>query len=135
MTEKASGNMSVIEVNWQNEIGVIAGPYDGNRKGWLSRAARRANVTYRTVKALYYGESTNPRHSVAASILSAAELARIEDARRDASEIAQIYYRRAETLAAIDEDFHRTEIDALIEAARILGGGDSTGANRGGGVK
>lgn len=56
MAEKASGNMSIIEVNWQNEIGVIAGPYDGNRKGWLSRAARRANVTYRTVKALCEAE-------------------------------------------------------------------------------
>jgi len=135
MAEKASGKMSIIEVNWQNEIGAIAGPYDGNRKGWLSRAARRANVTYRTVKSLYYGESTNPRHSVATSILSAAEKARIEEAQRDASHLSQIYYRRAEALAAIDADFHRPEIDALVEAARILGGGDCAGADRGGDVK
>lgn len=125
MAEKASGNMSIIEVNWQNEIGVIAGPYDGNRKGWLSRAARRSNVTYRTVKALYYGESTNPRHSVAASILSAAELARIEEAKRDGAELARIYQSTADALCQIDADFHRDQIDALVEAARILGASDS----------
>lgn len=135
MTEKASGNMSTIEINWHDQIGVIAGPYNGNRKSWLSRAARRANVTYRTVKSLYYGESTNPRHSVATSILSAAEKARIEEAQRDASHLSQIYYRRAEALAAIDADFHRPEIDALVEAARILGRGDCAGADRGGALK
>lgn len=131
--EKASGKMSIVEVNWQSEIGVIAGPYDGNRKGWLSRAARRANVTYRTVKALYYGESKNPRHSIAASILGAAEQARIEEAKRDGAELARIYQSTADALRQIDADFHRDQIDALVEAARILGAKDSAGTETCGG--
>lgn len=118
-------------IDWQNEIADIAGPFDGNRKGWLSRAARRADTTYRQVKALYYGETTNPRHSVASNILSAAENARIQEARRDAKETAELFCRHAAALAAIDEDFHRSEIDALLSFARRIGGRDSAG-NSGG---
>lgn len=113
-------------VNWQEEISAIAGPYDGNRKSWLSRAATRANVTYRQMKSLWYGQTANPRLNVATSVLTAADMARLREARRDALAIADIYHRHAEALASVDEDFHRLEIDALIEAARILGGRNST---------
>jgi len=108
-------------VNWHNEISTIAGRFDGNRKGWLSRAARKADTTYRQVKALYYGESKNPRHSVAVKILSAADQARLEEARRDAAKLADIYQSTAQTLGNVDPDFHRNDIDALVHAARILG--------------
>lgn len=124
MTEKKA-EMSEA-VNWRSEIAAIAGPFDGNRKSWLARAARRADLTYRQVKALYYGETDNPRHRVASNILTAAQKARIEEARRDASDIAEIYYRHAEALANVDPDFHGPEINALLEAARIIGGRDRT---------
>lgn len=113
-------------VNWHDEISTIAGSFDGNRKGWLSRAARKADTTYRQVKALYYGESKNPRHSVATKILSAAVQARLEEARRDAARLADIYQTTAQTLVNIDPDFHRGDIDALVSAARILGTLDRT---------
>ena len=113
-------------VNWQDEITAIAGPYDGNRKSWLSRAARRADVTYRQMKSLWCGQTTNPRHKTASSVLSAADQARLQEARRDAIQLAEIYHQRAEALAHVDADFHRPEIDALVTAARILGGRDST---------
>lgn len=121
--EKLS-KMSTV-VNWANEIAAIAGPYDGNRKSWLARAARKAGVTCRQAKALYYGESINPRHDVASSVLSAADKARIEEARKDAAQIAGIYSRCAEALSNDDPDFHRDKIDALVEAARIVSGRDS----------
>jgi len=114
-------------VNWQNEIAAIAGPYTGNKKGWLSRAATKANATYRQIKGLYYGEYRNPSHALAKSILTAAEQARIQEARRDALATANLLHRHAEALANTDPDFHRESIDAFREVARVLGGGNSAG--------
>lgn len=113
-------------INWQSEIAAIAGPFDGNRKSWLSRAAHRAGVTARQMKSLWYGQITNPRHQVAASVLSAADQARLNEARRDAAQLAAIYRSTATALANIDPHFHRGSIDALVEAARVLGGSDRT---------
>ena len=125
MPEKVSEKMDTA-INWQNEIGAIAGPFDGNRKGWLARAARAAKVPLRQVKALYYGESDDPKLSVGMKIMSAAEQARIGEARKDAAVVAGIYRRHAEALAVADPDFHRPEIDALLTAARILGNRNSS---------
>jgi hypothetical protein len=85
-------------VNWSDEISTIAGKFDGNRKGWLSRAARKAD-----------------------KILSAADQARLEEAKRDAAKLADIYQSAAQALGNVDPDFHRDNIDALVNAARILG--------------
>lgn len=125
MPEKVSEKMSAA-VNWQDEIGDIAGPFDGNRKGWLARAARSANVPLRQIKALFYGESDDPKLSVGMKIISAAEQARLNKARKDAAVLAGIYRQHAQALAAKDPDHNRGEIDALVTAARILGGGNST---------
>lgn len=114
-------------VNWQSEIADIAGPYTGNKKGWLSRAAIKANATYRQIKGLYYGEYRNPSHALAKSILTAAEQARIQEARRDALATANLLHRHAEMLASTDPDFHRDSIDAFREVARVLGGKNSSG--------
>src|SRR3569833_262867 len=124
MSEKGSEKMGTA-VNWQDEIGAIAGPFDGNRKGWLARAARATQVPLRQIKALYYGESDDPKLSVGMKIMSAAEQTRINEARKDAAVVAGIYRRHAAALAAAGEDSNRAEIDALITAARILGARDS----------
>lgn len=113
-------------IDWRGEISTIAGPFEGNRKGWLARAARRAGVKYRQVRSLYYGESTNPRHDTAQSIIEAATEARLNEARRDAAKLAHVYHRYAEALAASGTDRDRAEIDALLTAARILGHQNST---------
>lgn len=125
---KTESRMSTT-VNWKGEIGTIAGPYLPNdtRESWLARAAVAAKVSCRQIRSLYYGQTTDPKHSVAVSVLSAADKARLEEAQRDARKIADIYRGRAEALARVDEDFHRPEIDALLTAARILGAGNSTG--------
>lgn len=121
--------MSSHVIDWKNEIGAVAGPFLPNdtKQSWLSRASRRCSVSLRHLQSIYYGHVTDPKHSVASSILSAADQARLEEARRDAAKLADIYQTTAQTLVNIDPDFHRGQIDALVSAARILGALDRTG--------
>lgn len=118
-------------IDWKNEIGAIAGPFlqSDTKESWLSRAYDRIQknnpkISYRMIECLFYGRATDPKWSVAASVLSAAEQARLEEARRDAEDLANIYRRHAETLAKTDADFHGPQINALVEAARIISGRD-----------
>lgn len=120
-------------INWESEIGTVAGPFrPGDTKdSWLGRAHSavrkfNAKVSFRQIRSIYYGHVTDPKHSVASSILSAADQARLEEARRDAAKLADIYQTTAQTLVNIDPDFHRSNIDALVNAARILGTLDRT---------
>lgn len=106
-------------INWRDEIALVAGPYDGNRKGWLSRAARKSGATYRQIKALYYGETTDPKLSVAESVLAAARV--------EAMALASQFESIAGGLNATDSDFHCHDINALIDTARKLRGLDSAG--------
>lgn len=119
MSEKLDGKMSAI--NWTDHIEVIAGPYSGNRKGWLSRAARKSGATFRQIKALYYGECIDPKTSVALGVLSAAEKARAE-----ASELASRFESLAGAMNASDPDFYSSDVLTLIGAARALRGLDGT---------
>lgn len=124
--EKQSG-LKMSAVDWSAEIETIAGPYSGNRKGWLAKAARRAVTSFRQIKALYYRETRDPRNSVAEQIRAAALEARMREARRDAQQVADLLNRHAQALASVDADFHRNDIDALVTTARILGGANRTG--------
>ena len=123
--KKASLEMSAVD--WSIEIEAIAGPYSGNRKSWLAKAARKADTSFRQIKALYYRETIDPRASVADRIKAAAIEARMKEARRDALHVANFLNRHAQALASVDADFHRNDIDALVETARILGGANRTG--------
>lgn len=123
--KKASLEMSAVD--WSIEIEAIAGPYSGNRKSWLAKAARRAGTSFRQIKALYYRETIDPRASVADRIKAAAIEARMKEARRDALQVADLLNRHAQALASVDADFHRNDIDALVTTARVIGGGHSTG--------
>lgn len=107
-------------IDWQCEIEIIAGPYDGNRKGWLSRAARKSGATYRQIKALWYGESVNPKVSVAIDVLTAAQ-----DAREEARRLATQFESLAGAMNASDPDFYSEDVLALIHAARAVRGLDS----------
>lgn len=116
MSEKLD-RMSSID--WTAQIEFIAGPYGGNRKSWLSRAARRSGATVRQIKALYYGECRDPKVSVALGVLSAAEKARAE-----ASELASRFESLAGAMNASDPDFYCEDVLALINAARAVRGLD-----------
>ena len=125
--------MTDYVVNWKEEISVIAGPFlsTDTKDSWLGRALATVhrlnpNVSFRHFKDLFYGRIDDPKYSVATSVLSAAEQARIQEARCDALKIADIYRRTAQGLATTDPDFHREQIDVLLGAARIIGERDST---------
>lgn len=61
MAEKCSGD------RMRELIAAVAGPreWSDTRQSWLSRAARRSGLTYRTIKSLWYGEIDDPRHYAA----------------------------------------------------------------------
>lgn len=119
MSEKGSGVHSVSK-----EIAIVAGPknWGDTRESWLARVPRKVStVTFRTVKALWYGEITDPMHWAARDIRRAAELI---EARSEASTLADKYEAIAGGLDARDADFHSADVAALIHAARILRGLD-----------
>ena len=114
--EKSSG-----EKNVRREIAVVAGPkgWGDTRESWLARVPRKVpTVSFRTVKALFYGEIDDPDHWAARDIRRAAE---IIEARKEASALADQYQTIIGGLRAADENFYSADIDRLERIARILG--------------
>jgi len=119
MSENQSGERSV-----RRNIAIVAGPkgWGDTRESWLARVPRKVStVTFRTVKALWYGEIDDPSHWAARDIRREAQLI---EAKREAAELAQQYQQIAGGMRAQDENFYRTEIDRLERLARIIGGLD-----------
>jgi hypothetical protein len=120
-----SENQSGVK-NVRREIAVVAGPKDwgDTRESWLARVPRKVNtVSFRTVKALWYGEISDPEHWAARDIRREAELIQ---ARHEAAQLASQYQQIAGGMRETDSDFYRTEIDRLERLARIIGGLDRT---------
>lgn len=119
MSENQSGVKNV-----RTQIAIVAGPKDwgDTRESWLARVPRKIKtVSFRTVKALWYGEITDPEHWAARDIRREAELIQ---AKREAAELASQYQQIAGGMRATDQDFFRTEIDRLERIARQLGAVD-----------
>ena len=122
MVEKSDRKSVVYRtLNWQEIVSEVGGPMQpgDTRESWLARAARRSRISYRQIKALYYGQTKDPRTSVAIGVLSAADKARAE-----ASALASQFENLAGSLNAKDEDFYSPDVLALIDAARRLRGMD-----------
>lgn len=122
MSEKSSGESSV-----RKEIATVAGPreWGDTRKSWLARVPRKVTtVTFRTVKALWYGEITDPMHWAARDIRRAAE---VIEGRREASALAAQYGQIVGGMRATDENFYCAEIDRLERIARQIGSVDRSG--------
>jgi hypothetical protein len=129
MSEKSEEKIVVYRtLDWQEQIATIAGPRQPSdtKESWLARAARKSGTAFWHIKALYYGQLTDPKYSVAYKILSAADKARIAEAQRDATVVANFFNSHAQALSNIDPEFHRPAIDAFVEAARIISGRNST---------
>lgn len=129
--------MSMV-IDWKNEIGAVAGPFlpTDTKESYLSRAHKSVSklnpkVSFRMISRMFYGYVTDPKFSVAVSVLSAADQARIQEARRDAEKLAVIYQNTAAALGNIDPDFHRGDIDALVNAAGVLRSLDRPGIKGG----
>lgn len=95
MSEKFSGRKLVA---------AVAGPrqWSDTRQSWLNRAARRAGVPYRTVKAIFYGEITSPSHPCV-------RLMRLCLERRSHS-LAERCERIARAMEVADPEFYRQDI-------------------------
>ena len=104
-------------------IAAVAGPRDfsDNRKSWLNRAARRAGISYRSVKAVFYGEITNEKHPSIRLLQHAA--------RERAGTLASRFETIARNMDAADTDFYRADVLALIDVARALRGADRSRDN------
>ena len=120
MSEIQSGDRSV-----RKQIAIVAGPrgWGDTRESWLAIVPRKVTtVSFRTVKALWYGEITDPMHWAARDIRRAAE--EIE-ARREASVLKAQYQIIIGGLRAADENFYREEIDRLERLVSGMGDVDS----------
>ncbi len=123
MLDKPSSKVGVRTM--QEEIGLLAGPRDWGetRERWLERAANKlANVPYRMVKSLFYGEITDDKHWAAIELRET--VARIK-AQREAAAFANQIESIIGGLRATDEDFHGPAIAALSITLGKLRGLDS----------
>jgi glutamate-1-semialdehyde aminotransferase len=112
------------KMSTREAIAILAGPYHGNRDRWLANAAKAVTgVSFRTMRSLWHDEIKNPDHLAAKAVRMQAQ---IVEARRDAAKLAEIYQGVAHAMGNTDPDFYRHQIDALVAAARILGGLDRT---------
>lgn len=102
-------------------VASVAGPrqWSDTRESWLARAARQTGISFRTIKAIYYGEITDHGHA-------SVRLLQHEAARR-AQVLASRYEAIARGMESTDEDFYREDIAALVHTARALRGLDRPG--------
>lgn len=110
----------------RKEIAIIAGPRDwgDTRESWLAKVPPKVKtVSYRTVKALWYGEITDAEHWAARDIRREAELIQ---AKREAAALASQLETIIGGLNATDPDFHKPSIAALVSSLRSLRGQNSS---------
>lgn len=114
----------VFGVRMRYLIAAVAGPKldTDNRDSWLRRAARSAGTSYRQARALFYGEISDPHHATVSKFKQAA-------GRHEARNLAQQFESLAHALNVRDQDFHSSDVAALISAARALRGLDRTGTD------
>lgn len=110
-------------LDWASEIEVIAGPMlaGDTRESWLARAARRAGITFRQCKGLFYGETDDPKMSVGICVVAAAQSAR-EEALQLASKFESLAGGMIATDHATNQDIYSADVLALVSAARRLRG-------------
>jgi hypothetical protein len=113
----------------RNEIAILAGPrgWGDTRESWLNRVcAAVPTVSYRTVKAIWYGEIRDPEHWAIRDIRRAVA---IIEGQRHAKEVAG----QLEALLAGPDGTNpalgRASTAALVSALRALRGQDSAGAS------
>jgi hypothetical protein len=118
--EKSSGVKNV-----RREIAIVAGPKDwgDSRESWLARVPRKVKtVSFRTVKALWYGEISDPDHWAARDIRREAELI---EAKREVSSLASQLAQIAGGMRELqNQNLLSAEIDRLERLVGILGGLD-----------
>lgn len=96
-------------------------PGYGELPRWLEGIADRVGISFRTARSLWLGEIIDEDHL---ALKRLKEQARIEEARREARQLASQYAQIAGGMRGSNQDFYRAEIDRLERLARIIGGLD-----------
>jgi hypothetical protein len=110
----------------RNDIAILAGPRDwgDSRASWLDKVHELVpTVSHRTIKALWYGEISDPDHWAARDIRRAVE---VLQAQREAASLAQQLESIISGLNVTDPDFHKPSTAALVSALRALRGQSGT---------
>lgn len=115
MSEKYSGRRDLREL-----VATVAGPrqWSDTRESWLARAGRAAGLSFRQVKAIWYGEILDPEHRAIRRLTAAAGA----KGREEAGELAGKFETIARGLNAVGADQYSADVAALINAARALRG-------------
>lgn len=129
MSEKSSKNSEIAFVNAVAEAAFrlrrIAEPRPvGDRvKAAIDRAAKRAGLPIQRVENLWYGEARIVKAEEMDAIRKAddARQAKEQSAREQAAELGALFAGIAERLRQIDPDFHRDNVNQLLDAAGLLG--------------
>lgn len=98
----------------------LAGPKDwiDTRQRWLERAARRAGISFRAAKALYYGETPDPRSSVVEKIRAALKQHKEKVGERARGEYAIVKKHAGHLLDAHSHRPHPDRADVAALRAR-----------------
>ncbi len=111
----------------RKEIAILAGPrgWDDTRESWLNKVCKAVpTVSYRTVKAIWYGEIQDPEHWAIRDIRRAVAVIEAQQHTREvAGQLESLLAGRDATAPALD----RASAAALVSALRALRGQDSAG--------
>jgi hypothetical protein len=111
----------------RKEIAILAGPrgWDDTRASWLNRVCDRVpTVTFRTVKAIWYGEIQDPDHWAIRDLRRAVA---VIQAQQHAASVAGELEAILSGSVAANPASDRASTAVLISALRALRGQDSPG--------
>lgn len=125
MAHKLSGVRVLSELANEMRDGIVALAGERNwketRARWLERAARAAGISYRTARAIFYGEIRDPRGSVVERVRCALGEKAREAKPRDEFDLFKERLSALEArLLSIDPEFYREGINALRNATREI---------------
>jgi hypothetical protein len=120
MPDKRSEEMPMQEL-----VAAVAGPreWGDTRQSWIARAARRANISYRQARAIFYGEIDDPEHKAVRRMQAAIDHQQEKDAANELADLRSRIARLEALLVSSDADFHRPTLDSLRESDGGVGSG------------
>ena len=115
--------VSELAIEMRNAVIALAGErsWHETRQRWLERAARRAGISYRSARALFYCEPHQPRASVLHSVRAAVGRLKEEEAKNRDAELAEIrktFEATAARLSRIDAEFYLPAIESFRRSAQ-----------------
>lgn len=120
-----------IALEMKQSIVALAGARSDcdTRESMIARAARRAGIGYRIAKALYYGETRNPRSDAVEKVRAAVKQTSEQRARREATELANRIATLEAALRSANPDMDRQDFDRVRTS--IFGALAENGVGRG----